>query len=65
MSTQYFYRVPGGKISGPLPLESIRAAVKVSRLPESTLVSETQGEPWRNLDLVLPGVAANQLQFEC
>lgn len=54
MSTQYFYRLPNGKVSGPLPLESIRTAVKVSRLPAETLVSDRPGEPWLDLDLRLP-----------
>jgi hypothetical protein len=62
-ATQYYYRLPSGAVSGPLPLDAIRTAVKVSRLPVDTLVSETQGEPWLDLELLPPGVAERRREI--
>ena len=62
-ATAYYFQAPGGKASGPLPLESIRAAVKASRLPAETLVSETGAEPWMDLELLPPGVAERRREI--
>lgn len=63
MKDSYFYKNPAGLISGPLPIDSVRVAVKVGRLPAGTMVSETGGEPWLNLNLVDPEMAARESQI--
>jgi hypothetical protein len=48
----WYYGVDGGDVHGPLPMETIRAAVSAGRLPEHAAVSRHANGPWAPLAVV-------------
>jgi hypothetical protein len=48
----WYYGVDGGDVHGPLPMETIRAAVSAGRLPENAAVSHHANGPWAPLAVV-------------
>lgn len=52
MNTDYYYGTEGGEVQGPLNIESIRAAVKASRLPSGVMLSRKPGGPWAAIGVV-------------
>jgi hypothetical protein len=48
----WYYSVDGGEVHGPLPMETIRAAVSAGRLPEDAAVSHHATGPWAPLSVV-------------
>jgi|GEM_PF-4717078 len=48
----WFYGEPGGESHGPLPLDTIRAAVSAGRLSAEVVVSNTASGPWSPLRAV-------------
>jgi hypothetical protein len=51
-SDGWYYGVGGGEVHGPLPMETIRAAVSAGRLPEDAAVSHHATGPWAPLSVV-------------
>lgn len=51
-SQEWFYGMPGEEVHGPLPIETIRAAVAAGRLSPSVGVGKSSSGPWAPLDVV-------------
>lgn len=48
----YYYGEAGAEVHGPLPLETIRAAMSAGRLSAGVMIGETQAGPWAPFNVV-------------
>ena len=51
-SQEWFYGVPGEDVHGPLPIDTIRAAVAAGRLSSSVKIGRSATGPWAPLEVV-------------